>query len=459
MKKEKYQHMAFSFLSQHYNSDIIGLKLGENLVVVVSGMNLVQDVLTKEEFEGRPDNFFIRLRSMGTRKGVTCTDGYLWHDQRAFVLRHLRNLGYGKQNMENILHDELIQLRKQLGTSNNQKIRIGPQFAKAVLNTMWTLVGGSRLSSSKFYLDKMLVLLEKRTRLFDISGGLLNHFPWLRFLVPSKTGYKLIMDINNDLKTLFQEVIAEHLSTYDSVETRDLIDAYLHQMKSTEKKNNIFYTDDQLIMVCLDLFIAGSQTTSNTLDFAILLMVLHQDIQRKVQKEIWSVIGTERLPSINDRYKMPYVDAVICEVLRLCQVTPVAGPRRALKDTELGGYYIPKNTSILINLHSVNNDKQHWSDPEAFRPDRFLNGDGTLRSDDHLIAFGLGRRRCLGETLARSCIFLFFTGILQHYHILPVNDENPDITPVPGMTMAPQPYHANFVPAEVFIDKSDLLPQ
>lgn len=88
---------------------------------------------------------------------------------------------------------------------------------------------------------------------------------------------------------------------------------------------------------------------------------------------------------------MPYVEAVLFESERFCHVAPIIGPRRTLNSTSLDGYNIPKDTTILISLHSVHFDPDIWGDPENFRPERFINEEGGLIYYEKMISFGLGR--------------------------------------------------------------------
>lgn len=87
---------------------------------------------------------------------------------------------------------------------------------------------------------------------------------------------------------------------------------------------------------------------------------------------------------------MPYVEAVLLESQRLLQVVPICGPRRVLKNTVLDGYSVPKNTTVLIHLHSVHRDPNIWTDPEEFKPERFLKEGGKLTSSEKVLPFGLG---------------------------------------------------------------------
>lgn len=126
-------------------------------------------------------------------------------------------------------------------------------------------------------------------------------------------------------------------------------------------------------------------------------------------------------------------------------IPATTGPRRALQATTLGGYHIPKNTTILIGSHSVHMEKALWHDPEVYRPERFLDENGKIINAEHLVIFGQGRRRCPGDNLARAALFTFFVGILQRYSIeLPIGGEMPTTKTLPGLLSSPHPYKVLF---------------
>lgn len=109
-RKNGGQHEAFSELLKRFDSPIISVKLGSDLVIYVSTHDLIKQVYMRPEFDGRPDNYFIRLRSMGSRLGITCTDGEHWSEQRTFVARQLKNIGFGRSKMEKIIQIELKEI-------------------------------------------------------------------------------------------------------------------------------------------------------------------------------------------------------------------------------------------------------------------------------------------------------------------------------------------------------------
>ncbi|XP_026810566.1 probable cytochrome P450 305a1 isoform X2 [Rhopalosiphum maidis] len=370
------QYLAFEELRQRYNSDIIGLKLGREYVVIVFGNDLLNETLHRDEFQGRPDNFFMRLRTMGKRRGITMTDGYLWKVHRSFVVRHLKLLGLGQRRVDELIYDEYQHMVQRL-IDAMESVTPTLYLQSAVMNVLWELTAGA-----KFEDPKLLTLMRKRSSAFDLAGGLLNQMPWLRYLAPTRTGYSLITEINQQLYSLISNNIAEHKRTITDT-TRDFIDAYLHQMKKEDIDNTTF-TEEQLIAVCLDLFIAGSSTTSGTLDFAILAMALWPDVQTKVQSLLDEIQPPGTYITAEQILKNRYVEAVLLETKRLNHVAPIMGPRSVLRNTNLCGYSIPKDTTLLMSLYSVHHNPLKWDDPEVFRPERFMDTNGKLNKIEEM---------------------------------------------------------------------------
>jgi cytochrome P450 len=115
---------------------------------------------------------------------------------------------------------------------------------------------------------------------------------------------------------------------------------------------------------------------------------------------------------------MPYTEATLRESLRYDTLVPSSVPHRAMVDTKLGGYEIPKDTAVLASLFALHMSEEVWKDPENFRPERFLNSKGQLcLKYDKSLPFGGGRRLCAGETFARNTIFLCVTALLQNFNI------------------------------------------
>lgn len=125
---------------------------------------------------------------------------------------------------------------------------------------------------------------------------------------------------------------------------------------------------------------------------------------------------------INWFSSMPYTEATLREIMRFETLVPSSVPHRAIRDTNLAGFFIPKDTIIMMGLYALHNDKKVWGDPEIFRPERFLDTDGKLNlKKDYSLPFGAGKRLCAGETFARNTMFLCIATLLQNFNLKPSN--------------------------------------
>lgn len=156
------------------------------------------------------------------------------------------------------------------------------------------------------------------------------------------------------------------------------------------------FSDEQLLAICLDFFQAGTETTSNTLSFALMYMIHNRSVCDKVQAELDAVIGRKRSPILQDRNHLPYVEAVLSEIQRISNVAPLGIAHRCTENVQFCEYEIPKDTVMLVSLYSLNMDKEYWGDPHQFRPERFLNDSGEyVPHSDQFFPFGLGMSQIL----------------------------------------------------------------
>ncbi|XP_046400219.1 methyl farnesoate epoxidase-like [Ischnura elegans] len=448
IRKHGVHYLAWAELAQEYGT-VVGLRLGWTKYILIAGKEAVTEGLAREEFDARPDGFAFRHRTMGIRRGVIFTDGEEWKEQRRFSLRHLRDLGFGTRSMELMLREEAIEMATRLADMGRRAGPAGLDVHKAytipVLNSLWVMTAGERHPHDDEKLLKFTGLVNQISRSIDVSGGIFNAIPFLRFLMPR---FKEYDSLHKQMWTFFQETVKEHQRTLSDGHPRDLIDVYLQELKEQGEMNGSSFSQNQLIALCKDLFSAGSETTSNTLGFATLFMVRYPEVQAKVHEELDRVVGRDRIPTVDDKPNLPYLNAVLYEVQRICNVAAQSILHRSTEDSEFMGYSIPKGSMLLFNLRSLHMDKKYWGDPEVFRPERFLvpgvnGGPTTVRIDPWLVPFGLGRRRCLGENLAKMSLYVFFS-IISHA----VCFKNPPGCPLPptkgvtGFTLGTGPFKA-----------------
>ncbi|GAB1208188.1 hypothetical protein APSETT445_006929 [Aspergillus pseudonomiae] len=195
---------------------------------------------------------------------------------------------------------------------------------------------------------------------------------------------------------------------------------------------------------------AGFDTTAVLLRSFFLAMVLFPEVQNRAQEEIARVVG-DRLPTPEDQANLPYVNAMINEVLRWKPVVPTGLVHAATEDDVYDGYTIPKGASVLTNIWSYTHDPTVYSDPMSFKPERFLSTDGhTPERDPHSLVFGFGRRVCPGRALADYTTFLIIARSLAVFRIGKIVRDGKEVEPVveygPGLASHPSPFEISIQP-------------
>ncbi|EGN94699.1 hypothetical protein SERLA73DRAFT_187753 [Serpula lacrymans var. lacrymans S7.3] len=175
------------------------------------------------------------------------------------------------------------------------------------------------------------------------------------------------------------------------------------------------------------LYGAGSDTIASSLNTFILAMVMHPDVYAKAQEELDRVVGPSRLPDLEDRPDLPYLNSVLKEVHRWNPPIPLGMPHKLMaKDDDYRGYFIPKDTMVFSNIWAMMNDSEIYPEPHRFRPERYLEmtDEEAERHDPREAVFGFGRRLCPGKLFADTGFFLAASRITATLDLLAVLDEN-----------------------------------
>ncbi|XP_041637318.1 cytochrome P450 2J2-like isoform X2 [Cheilinus undulatus] len=404
-------------LSEKYGP-VFSVRRGSEKLVFISGYTAIKEALVNQldSFTDRPiiPLFDVVFKGLG----IALSSGYLWKKQRKFANTHLRYFGEGQKSLE---HYILVENNFLCDAFRDEQGKpFNPHFiiTNAVSNIISSVVFGHRFEYSDptfrrvLELDNDAVLLAgyAQTQLYDICPALMKYVPG-----PHQTVHSNYAQIVEFLKS----EVKKHQEEWNPDDPRDFIDVYLGEMEKKKEDPQAGFNMETLMVCCLDLIEAGTETLATTLRWALVYMVNYPDIQGKVQSEIDRVIGQSRQPTLADRPNMPYTDAVIHETQRFGNIVPLGFPKMASKDTTLMGYFIPKGTWTTTMLSSSLFDKNEWETPDVFNPEHFLDANGQFRRRDAFLPFSAGKRVCLGEQLAKMELFLFFATLLQRFTILP----------------------------------------
>ncbi|XP_067319256.1 cytochrome P450 2C19-like isoform X2 [Anolis sagrei] len=385
--KGKPLDQALRKISEQYGP-VFTLYFGMDPAVVLYGYEAIKEALIDHgnDFAGRAR--MPLTERTGGEKGIVFSNGENWKQIRRFILSTLRNFGMGKKSIEERIQEETRYLLEKFHDTKGQPFDPHNLFGCATANVICSIVFGKRYEYNDEKFQTLITATNEDNELFNSFWG-------------------------------------------------------------QEKQNETFeLTMENMVACSLELFGAGTETTSTTLRYGFLILQKYPEIEEKVQEEIDRVVGRSRMPSMADRGQMPYTDAVIHEIQRFVSLSPMSVPHSVVKDTSFRGYVIPKGTTVMPALISVLYDGKEFPNPTEFDPGHFLNKDGTFRKSNYFVPFSAGKRNCAGEGLARMELFLFFTSILQNFKLKPLMDpQDIDLSPLEGrMDNCPQPYKFRVIP-------------
>nr|XP_057940706.1 steroid 21-hydroxylase [Doryrhamphus excisus] len=420
-------------LAQRYG-DIYQLKCGNTRMVVLNSSKVIKEALVKKwsDFAGRPISFTGDTVSGGGRSISLGDYNDEWRAHRRLV--HSALLRCCQYSLHDVIEKQAAHLCKVLMGYQGIAVDLSEDFTVAASNVITTLTFGKEYDKSSPELQELHNCLNEIVALWGSAWiSALDSFPLLRKL-PNPVFSRLMREV-----TKRDDIIGKHLKHYKSQDQRpeDTITNYFLQGLNTE--NGVLLTDTHVHMATVDLLIGGTETTAAWLNWTIAFLLHRTEIQTRVYEELCTV-PEGRYPKYSERHNLPVLCALINEVLRLRPVAPLAVPHRAIHDSSIAGYDIPKNTVIIPNLFGAHHDPAVWTEPYSFKPERFLEGGGASPRD--LIPFGGGARLCLGEAVAKMELFLFTAYLLRDFQfVLPDSEAcEPDLRGVASVVLKVKSY-------------------
>ncbi|GIY91457.1 cytochrome P450 18a1 [Caerostris extrusa] len=320
----------------------------------------------------------------------------------------------------------------------------------SISNNICSVVFGKRYSYQDPERISLDIVIDEVSKLLGQTTAHI-FFPWIRYIpfLPKLMNYDEGFALFKKSEAIFQKKVDEHKDNLDPKHIQDFIDSYLVEMEIRQKKDpTTSFNEEEVLKGCVsDLFGAGTESVRTAISWCLHTMAYYPEVQKKVQAEIFEVLGTDRFPEFQDQKSMPFTHAVILENMRWKTIVPLNVLRYSLSNTSIAGYDIPQGTTIMANLWAVHHDPRHWKDPENFKPERFLSSDGkSVVKSTHYMPFSIGKRACPGETMAYMEIFLYFVAILQKFDIKFPEGFLPNLEGDPFITYRPKPFKICFLP-------------
>ncbi|TKY51483.1 Geraniol 8-hydroxylase [Spatholobus suberectus] len=409
-------HCSLSSLAQTYGP-IMSLRLGSVTVAVASSPAVAQEILQKNDqaFANRPIPESVAAQpNVGdtlawapadprwrNRRRVCTTQ--IFTTQRLDLLQHLRH----RKVQQLVEH-----LRKQ--ASSGKIVDVGELTFATMLNLVSNTVFSEDLVDPEF--ESAGEFKELVWRIMEDAGkvNLSDYFPLIkRFDLQGvkrhvKVSYVRLHEIFADI---IRKRVAERESSRDA--KGDFLDVWLDHCQQGAGSD---FSVESIKPLILDLFIAGSDTSGSTSEWAMAELLRNPEVMQKAREELIRVIGTSNEVKESDISRLPYIQAIVKETLRLHPPVPLLLPYVAGHDVEVSGYTIHKGNQVLINAWSIGRNPQFWDDPLLFQPERFLRSNIDFKGRDFVyLPFGAGRRICPGLPLANRMITLMLAAFVHSF--------------------------------------------
>ncbi|XVF52081.1 hypothetical protein PTKIN_Ptkin04bG0236300 [Pterospermum kingtungense] len=396
---------------------LMTLRLGYITTIVASSAETAKQVLQTHEqtFSDRtvPD-------AVASQPNPESTLGWALGDSRWRNRRRICNTQLFTvqrlNSLQHLRHQKVDQLIKHINKQrvSGSQVNIGQVAFATALNLISTTIFSTDIVDPEFSTAQEFKDLVWRIMEDSARPNLSDYFPIIK-------GFDLqgirkhIRASYMRLHEIFDDMIDKRMEARASgfiARTGDLLDVLLDQCE----ENGSDFSRQNIKPLILDLFIAGSDTSAITTEWAMAELLRKPEALEKTRRELMEVIGSERAVKESDIDQLPYLQAVVKETMRLHPAAPLLLPYKAKNHVEICGYTIPKDAQVLVNAWAIGRDPKYWNDPFSFSPGRFLDSSLDYRGRDfEYIPFGAGRRICPGLPLAVRMVHLMLASMVHSF--------------------------------------------
>ncbi|TXG58360.1 hypothetical protein EZV62_016189 [Acer yangbiense] len=424
-------HRTLTELRNKYG-DVLWLKFGARNTMAILSTKAATEFFKNHDLSFADRTITETMRAHDYCKGSLALAPYgsFWRVLRRIVTVEMlvnKRINETASVRRKCVDNMLSWVEKEAAARQGDAVAHGVQVGRFVFLTSFNLLGNLMLSRDLLdpeaedtgeFFGAVLKLMQ-----WSGHGNMADFFPWLRRLDPQGLRRKMDRDLGKALEIasrfVRERVDQDNKFMSDDKEkekkTKDFLDVLLEfqgngkdePSKISEKNINIFI---------LEIFLAGSETTSSTIEWAMTELLCNPESLNKAKAELTEVVGPNKRVEETDIENLPYLRAVVKETMRLHPPIPLLVPRRAIEDTNFQGYHIPKNTQVLINVWAIGRDPDVWDEPWSFKPERFLGSKIDYKGHNYeFIPFGAGRRMCAGVPLAQRMLHLILGSLLHHF--------------------------------------------
>jgi len=365
---------------------------------------------------------------------LVSVDGQDWRRQKAVV-----QSGFGHKAYESYfptfqkLTDKVLNLIIE-DSKKGEEVYIAGWLQKFTLDILGQTVFNYDFKSLDHENDETY---EAYKYVFQTAARVFRFLPFLQYLPFLEVTKKMNKSIEI-LKTKFGKIIENHRKLNS---TDDILG---HMLQSADDPvSGLSYKE--LISNVWIFFIAGHETTSTALQWALYELSHRPEMQDRICNEVKSVMGDRTVITFEDLPKFEFLDRFIHETLRRRSPVGILPTRKAARDIQYGKQFIPKGTLVGLSIDSIHMNPEYWPEPEKFDPDRFLPENKKGRNTFSFLPFSLGQRQCIGNNFSLIEQRLFLATILTKLKVLPSKEQfNPNLAI--GFGSRPKKLNLKFVP-------------
>ncbi|XP_010030512.2 cytochrome P450 81E8 [Eucalyptus grandis] len=430
-------HRTFHSLSAKYGP-IMTLRFGVRRFVVVSSLPLAEECFTKNDIvlANRPKMFKGKHLGYNNTTLVSAPYGNHWRNLRKIAT--IEVLSSHRLNLlSHVRRDEIHRLMLRLahgGFQSHHRVELRTLFSELTFNIMMRMIAGKRYYGEGVTIDEAEARdARKLIKQIAGTGGLSyagDFLPILK-LVDYNGVKKRVLELKEKIDAFIQGLIDEHRRKKGDPEFADSMISHLLHLQESQPED---YSDFTIKGLVFALLVAGTDTSSVTLEWIMANLLNNPEKLKKAQDDIDSIIGQDRLMEESDVSNLPYLQCIIFETLRLNTTTPLLVPHVSSADCTIGGHFVPRETIVMVNAWAIHRDPKLWEDPLSFKPERF-EGSGGEKQYKLILPFGLGRRACPGAPLAQRVMGWTLGLLLQCFDWKRLSEEEIDMREGRGTIM------------------------
>nr|BAF49324.1 flavonoid 3'-hydroxylase [Lobelia erinus] len=413
-------HQTMAALARTYGP-LMHLRLGSVDVVVAASGAVAEQFLKVHDanFLNRPPNSGAVHIAYNYQDLVFAPYGPRWRLLRKVSAVHLFS-AKALDDFRHVRQEEVAVLTRDLASAGNAPVHLNQLLSVCTTNALSRVMFGKRVfggggDSKADEFKQMVVEAMVLAGVFNI-GDFIPALEW--FDLQGVVGKMKKLHVRFD--SFLTAILEEHKTTGSRGGGKhvDLLSTLISLKDNDLAGEGEKLSDTEIKALLLNMFIAGTDTSSSTVEWALAELIRHPKILAQAQQELDEVVGRDRLVSESDLSQLTFFQAIIKETFRLHPSTPLSLPRMAAESCEINGYFIPKGSTVLVNVWAIARDPDIWAEPLEFRPQRFLPGGEKANvdvkgNDFEVIPFGAGRRVCAGLSLGLRMVQLV-TATLVH---------------------------------------------